>query len=99
MTEVESSLKLNNKFKWVFVLNGHCTKSLIVLYQLEGAILFLIKNTSIAIEDLEDYIYLVQKFLAIKTFSSDYSTENERYILDVLSLTLEINSIVWSYLQ
>ena len=43
------------------------------------------KNTSIVIEDFEEYILSIQRFLAKKTFSSIYSVDKKEQIFNNLS--------------
>lgn len=51
------------------------------------------KNMRVVIDDLEGYIWLVQRFSERNTLSSNYSARNREYILDNLGLALDIRSI------
>lgn len=55
---IESWNKIRDERKWIFVLDYNIKNS-IILYQLKQAILFLIKNTSVVMEDFEFYIGLI----------------------------------------
>ena len=45
-------------------------------------------------EDLEDLIYLIQRFLVMNLSNFNYSIENREYILDILNSMVETSLIV-----
>ena len=64
------------------LVNCNCIKISIILHQVEKVILFfLIKKTSIAIENFKGIIYLVHMFSTINTSNSNCSTGDKEYTL------------------
>jgi len=76
------------------LVNCNCIKIPIILHQVKKVILFfLIKKTSIAIENFKDIIYSVHMFSTINTYNSNYSTGDKEYTLNNWSLVLRTSLI------
>jgi len=90
--------KLRDLQEWVLILDHDCVEVSVILYQMEKAIIFLMKKTSIAMEDFKSLIYLVWIFSAMNISSFECSVVNREYIFDDLYSALGTSLIAWFYL-
>jgi len=90
--------KLRDLQEWILILDHDCVEVSVILYQMEKAIIFLMKKTSIIMGDFKSLIHLVWIFSAMNVFSFEYSIVNREYIFDDLDSALEIILTAWFYL-